>query len=129
MKRVATHDAIFAFSSHNIYAIKELYSFKMPKNVFTIPQELKRIKKLKALNSDYKTVQNKLFTTFNDGAHDFNLEVMYVNAKWQVSELVSLGLKDISVLSLSSGKEIALSDITEKTIDPWLYYVCKVFKE
>ena len=129
MKRVAKHNATIAFSSHNLAAIKQLYHFKMPLNIFHIPNELKRIRKVKELNQTLRVIQNESYTRFRDGAHNFTLEVMYVDVHWQINELKLLGFKEIKVLSLITGYELEIDKIDNNTVDPWLYYVCNITKE
>jgi ubiquinone/menaquinone biosynthesis C-methylase UbiE len=126
IKRLAHKDSIVAFSSHNKYAIKHIYNFKPPRNIFHIPMELKRRKFIKKLNPSYQEIQHESFFTFKDGAHDFKLEVMYVDPNWQIKELMELGFTDISVYSLHTGKSIPINQLNEGINDPWLYYVCNV---
>jgi len=124
--RVAKNDALFIFSSHNIFNIPILFSFKFNFHPYRVLINAIKHIKLKGLN--YKTsYRNKDIVRINDGAHNFQLETIYIKPSLQLKQLKQFNFKEMKAFSYSTGKELEETKI-DLCSDPWIYYTCFVTK-
>ena len=128
MKRVAKNQALIVFSSHNKHYLHKLYSFNLPRNPLRIPYEIKRLKQFKSINKSHAEYLHKDYFLFKDGAHNFQLEAMYVDPFWQKNELESFGFSNIELIGFYNAFIIESNEIARLKSEPWIYYKCMVEK-
>jgi len=124
--RVAKNNALFIFSSHNILNIPILFSFKFDFHPYRGFVNIVKYIKLKILN--YKmSYRNKDIVRINDGAHNFQLELIYIKPSLQLKQLQQLNFKEMKAFSYYTGKELEKNKV-DLCLDPWIYYTCFVTK-
>jgi len=124
--RVAKNNALFIFSSHNIFNIPILFSLKFSLHPYMGLMNVLKYIKLKRLN--YKTsIRNKEMVRINDGAHNFQLITTYIKPSFQLKQLKQFNLKELKAFSYYTGSELEEAKI-DICSDPWIYYTCFVTK-
>ncbi len=110
----------FAFSTHNIHSIKNLYSINKVRTF----RQLVNFFGVILLNGLKPNIHRKNWTIINDGSHFFGLKTYYINPRTQLEQLVEINFKNFKLFSLTEGKIINGENL-EQTQDPWIYYFCK----
>jgi ubiquinone/menaquinone biosynthesis C-methylase UbiE len=123
MKRVLKKKGLFAFSTHNLNGIENIYSTELSQNPIKLWRSFKKQILVFVLNGFPNKFKNANWAIINDGAHDFKLKTHYITPVFQVKQLKQLGFKNIRAYSSESGNKIDKSKIT-KLKDTWIYYAC-----
>ena len=117
ISRVLKPHGIFAFSTHNIKSVANLYSSSP-----TLKSLLKKIL-FQVINRFPINVENRTYAVLNDGSCQFKLRTHYVNIQSQLKDLESMGFRDVQLLSGSTGELILPKDI-DNNRGPWIYFLC-----
>jgi ubiquinone/menaquinone biosynthesis C-methylase UbiE len=126
IRRVGKEGGYLCFSTHNLYAIDKLFTFKLSRNPFQLCDNARRYVLLRLLNKDIQEMKKQSFVTIKDGGdQNFKLITYYIKPRYQIEQLINLGFKNVEVLSLE-GKKIK-NEVQLKTVeDPWVYYSCQI---
>lgn len=126
--RVTKNGGYFCFSAHNLHFAKNLFTFQPSRNPVRLFIECRRLLLMRLFNKNkWKILRNGVeqqYLIFNDGAHGFGLETLYISPKEQIKELAQSGFTDIKIYGLCDGREIADHSKLQNRINPWLYYLC-----
>jgi len=123
--RVGKENSLFCFSAHNLFFLDRLFSFKLSRNPLKLYKNIRLFLLLKIMNRDIQKLKKKPFVVINDPSHNCKELAYYIRPQEQVKQLISLGFKNIEVMSLD-GKQIK-DEIRLSTIeDPWLHYLCRI---
>lgn len=126
VQRVTKPGGHFAFSSHNLLYIPQMYRFKWHRRWRDFLYQFYRIAMLLRYNGlpgQYDSQQNAVI---RDGVEHFSLNIYYAEPEHQVWHLKRLGFKNVQVFSLKTGEEINLSKLNTLKNDAWVYYLCEV---
>lgn len=123
INRVLKYEGKFIFSTHNIMSIEQHYKLYKGFNPILFIKRLIKVIKLLAFNGFPKKYLNIDYTTFIDGAHNFNLITTFVSLFSQIEALYSFGYNNIRTFSSNNGDEIMLEDLGTYT-EPWIYFYC-----
>lgn len=128
--RVGRNGAFFCFSSHNILSVDCLNPFRAhlsrnPLRTFRgvvgwLDWWIRLRPKVKI-----ETLRAAPHSIINDGAHDNDLSLYYIQPREQLAQLKPW-FSGVRVFSLGSGQEITSSVEIDCSTDPWLYYLCRI---
>jgi ubiquinone/menaquinone biosynthesis C-methylase UbiE len=125
VKRICKPSGYFAFSSHNIYNVKKLFSFQMPRNPFKYYQEYKRMTKVRTLNPPIEEIEKVNIISLIDGDIEFSTNYTYIKPEYQVDRLKKMGFTNIETYG-HNGKLVSLDAFEKwKNQDAWIYFLCK----
>jgi len=123
LRRMAETGGAFFFSSHSLNALPltlppELRDRRHP------PQLVQRLDEaLEKVNEelDLAAARARGWAIVRDGAHNFELELYYVDPEYQVRQLRDSGFETLAIYD-KAGREVAAG---EAGTDPWLHYYCR----
>ena len=125
IRRVGKENSFFCFSAHNLFFLDKLFSFELSRNPSKLCKKVRLFLLLRIMNKDIQELKKKSFVIINDPSHNCRELAYYIRPQDQIEQLITLGFKNIEVLSLD-GKQIR-DVIRLSTIkDPWLHYLCLV---
>ena len=114
----------FAFSAHNLQALRAWKKLRWSWNPATALRELHTSRKRLSLNkAQIESAHHADHLYLNDGAHDFSLLTCYIRPRVQIRELEELGLRDIRLWD-RKGTELCDADAVGRCTTPWIYYLC-----
>jgi len=125
IKRVTKENGYFCFSTHNIFFLPQVFSFKSSRNLLTLFKNIRLFILLRLMNRNIKHLTEKEFVLINDPSHNCKELAYYVRPSRQLKELYQLSFKEVQVIT-HSGKIITDINIVDRLRDPWLYYLCRV---
>jgi ubiquinone/menaquinone biosynthesis C-methylase UbiE len=105
IRRVCRPGAFFAFSTHNIRAVKPYFDIQASSPKALVKSLLKH-----ALNFPVEAKLKQPHVILNDGAHRFRLRTYYISPEEQVEQLKTAGFGEVRAFGLNSGTEIGLTD-------------------
>ena len=126
IKRVGKRGGLFAFSSHNLHYIHQLYRVQLDKGLRYSVYQCYRYVRLLLENGLPARYRRADFAILNDGAHHFKLRTYYITPSAQVKQLERLGFRNIRLFSLKTGAPVDLSGTDELGKDSWFYYLCEI---
>jgi ubiquinone/menaquinone biosynthesis C-methylase UbiE len=125
IKRVCRPDGWFAFSSHNIYNVRKLYSFQVPRNPFKYFAAYNRMKNVRILNPAIREVEKADLMLLTDGDLDFTASYVYIKPEYQEIILKENGFYDSKMFG-EKGGEVNSEDFAGwKHQDAWIHYLCR----
>ena len=125
IKRVGKKGGYFAFSTHNLQCINNLYSIKINSSLKGFVYQCYKYLRLIYENGLPGKYRNMDFTIINDGASRFKLTTYYIKPAAQIEQLQDLGFKKIRLFSLKTGEEIKKIGLDKITQDSWIYFLCE----
>jgi len=128
IKRIAKPNALFSYSTHNIYNIPKLFSFRLPRNPFNFQSELRRYKKINKINKSYNELINEDYVIIADGDIDFTVKYYYCNINFEIDMIKKLGYKIKDLQSLKTGETFKINTNWEKITTPWIQIISNVEK-
>ena len=120
IKRVGKANAILSYSTHNIFNIPKLFSFRMPRNPINILGEIKRYKTINKINIDANSLIKNEYVFITDGAIDFSIQLYYCNMNFEIKLLKEFGFNPFEFSSLKSGEEYKIDTEWKKIDTPWI---------
>lgn len=126
IKRVGKKGGLFAFSSHNLHYIDQLYRVKIEKSLRYSSYQCYRYVRLCLENGLPAKYRYADFAILNDGAHHFKLQTYYIKPLAQVEQLEQLGFRNIRVFSLKTGQPAEATCLNGSPSDSWFYYLCDI---
>jgi ubiquinone/menaquinone biosynthesis C-methylase UbiE len=125
--RVTKSGGYFAFSTHNLYFWRELFSFRRIKTLKDFLLEIRRVFRLCYFNAAWTPlrIEKPNYLILRDGGHDFNLRTFYVKPEFEVLQLQTTGFRHIRIFKGSSGDEISSLLDYRQIKEPWVYFLCK----
>jgi len=120
IKRIGKPNAVFSYSTHNIYNVPQLFSFNIPRNPFNIYKEFKRYKTINKLNEQVKNLIKKDYDFIFDGSVNFEAEFYYCNPKFELKLLSDIGFKPFEYFSLKTGEKYESDAKWEMINTPWI---------
>ena len=128
INRVAKPNALFCYSTHNIYNIPKLFSFRLPRNPFNLPSELRKYNKINKINKNYKELIKEDYVIIADGDIDFTVKYYYCNINFEIDVIKKLGFKINELQSLKTGEIYNINTNWEKITTPWIQIISNVEK-
>ena len=129
--RVGKKNAYFAFSSHNLQAMIQEFSYQkhLSWNPFKtyINLFMWAVLRLANFSSTTQQLENSKYYLIRDESHNFRLQTYYIKPEAQIAQL-SPHFQDIELYSWQSGSEIMTMANSVIDSDFWLYYLCRVKK-
>jgi|SRR5688572_13384521 len=123
ISRVCAPNGLFCFSTHNIYAIEELYKIKTTNALKAAYGFLIRNPLLMLMNERFGTLKCRDYAIIRDSTHWYRLRTYYVKPSEQLRQLDAVGFKDTQVYScIGTRLEPA---VFETNRDYSLYYLCR----
>ncbi|HXH18046.1 MAG TPA: class I SAM-dependent methyltransferase [Chitinophagales bacterium] len=122
--RVLKPGGYFIFSYHNSGNLKKLYGLQLPKNPFKWRWEIGRMRKLRMLNGPWQNYKGLDFFTLRDGGDDFQVDVMYVNPRFQEEMLIDSHFIVLDRIDAQKGRTLT-RESAQKSETPWIYLVCE----
>lgn len=126
IKRIGKKGGLFAFSTHNLQYVDNLYTVKLHNGLRYSAYQCYRYFRLIYENGFPGKYRNKDFAILNDGAHHFKLKTYYIRPATQVEQLERIGFKNIRLLSLKTGGEVEKARLNGAGKDSWIYYLCEI---
>jgi SAM-dependent methyltransferase len=122
-------EGLFLFSSHSMNALplalrpQQQPGRSLARRAYTWLRHLRRARRLRQVNGelDLAAAQERGWVTLKDGAHDFELEVYYVDPSHQIEQIREAGF-DLIAMYDREGREV---EIDFGGNDPWLHYLCR----
>ncbi|MBM3231397.1 class I SAM-dependent methyltransferase, partial [Candidatus Peregrinibacteria bacterium] len=111
----------YAFSTHNIFGARKLFSVQLNRNLRRTCMSLRRWLKTRSINPSWKVVSGQDHCVIHEGAHALKLKQYYIKPMAQTKQLEAAGFTDVHVFELT-GNEIPAPYYSE---DNWLYYLCR----
>ena len=129
--RVGKKNAYFAFSSHNLKAMIQEFSYQkhLSWNPFKTYINLFMWAVLRFVNfsSTTQQLENSKYYLIRDESHNFRLQTYYIKPEAQIAQLAHI-FRDIELYSWQYGSEIMTMADSVIDSDLWLYYLCRVKK-
>jgi SAM-dependent methyltransferase len=119
-ERLLKSDGVLCFSFHNKNNLDKLYSFQFPRNPFKYIWEWKRMRLVTKLNGNKEKYRNMDWFILKDGADDFQVECVYIDALFQKKCLKELGFNTFYFYDSITGKEVSILDLNTCN-SPWIY--------
>jgi ubiquinone/menaquinone biosynthesis C-methylase UbiE len=126
VRRVGKKGGLFAFSSHNLQYIGEMYRVKRRKSLKDFLYQFYRLALMIWYNGFPGKYKHLDHTVFRDGVEHFTLSLYYVNPAYQLRQLESLGFHHIRAFSLKTGAEIDAAQLANWPHEAWVYYLCEI---
>ena len=126
IKRIGKKGGLFAFSTHNLQYVENLYTVKLHNGLRYSAYQCYRYFRLIYENGFPGKYRDKDFAILNDGAHHFKLNTYYIKPAAQVEQLERLGFKNIRLFSLKTGGEVEKARLNGAGKDSWIYYLCEI---
>jgi SAM-dependent methyltransferase len=123
MKRLVAPGGAFAFSTHNMGSVPELFSFQSSGGLVSAIEAAVKWARLRVANEPMANIIERESAVLNDGSYRFRARTHYVRPSAQIAELRRLGWAEVRVFSPRAGAEIA-PDACDEARDPWLYFLC-----
>jgi ubiquinone/menaquinone biosynthesis C-methylase UbiE len=126
VRRVGKPGGYFAFSTHNINFIPQLYRLKWRNDWREFLYQFYRLPLLYWYNGTPGQYRHQPVALFRNGVEHFALSYHYVLPEYQVAHLKDLGFKNIRVFSHKTGNELTGHQLATFNQDAWLYYLCEI---
>lgn len=123
--RIGKPGCIFAFSTHNLYYIPRLFSFRFFRNPFMYKSEWRRYAGLRKNNPRISELLKMQYAGVREGDQNFEVEYVYCKPDAQIRDMENSGFKNIRIFSLKSGEEIDSGTNWSKRHDAWFYYMAE----
>lgn len=120
IRRVCDAGSYFCFSSHNLGWLRNLNLKALPRHPLKFLNGLWKIVQLRALNYDYWPLRDDRIAVIREPERP--LRQCFISASMQCRHLLEAGFSDARVFDLS-GRELSSPF---ESVDPWLYYLCRV---
>lgn len=123
MFRVTKKGGRIIFSTHNILSLPNLNRVRLHRDPRVVIRRIFR--RLKYLRINRQVLSQPLgdIVFLLDGTHDFQMELAYVNTRWQYGVLEKLGCASIRTFELTHGLEINKAQL-ETDRSTWIYFLC-----
>ncbi len=123
--RVAKNEALYCFSSHNLYSIKRSFGLDICKNPVNLVKSIFKLFLLRYYNKDWKNYKKSDFMTIYDGSGSFKLLLYYISPQAQIEQLKQIGFNNIRLFSLIDGTEIPGDYAKLTTVGCIIFVMCK----
>lgn len=121
--RVGKVGCMFAFSTHNLYYIPRLFSFRFPRNPLLYQGEWRRYKGIRQHNLHITKLLQMEYAGVREGDQNFKVEYAYCKPEAQIRDMKNAGFNNIRIFSLNSGKELHRETDWSKHNDAWFYFM------
>lgn len=124
MRRLVAPGGRFAFSTHNIGAVPELFAFPRARGPVAAVEAAIKYARLRLANEPLAELLRRDAAVLNDGSYRFRALTHYIRPSAQLAELARLGFREPRIFAPRSGAEIT-TDACDEARDPWLYFLCR----
>ncbi|HZR57781.1 MAG TPA: class I SAM-dependent methyltransferase [Terriglobales bacterium] len=124
IRRVLCPGGKFAFSSHNLNALRQRLKLRLWQHPKRFAAQLIWKTRFRQHNPILVDIWNGEKVVVNDGALDFRLHTYYLTPQAQMNDLNETGFSDVRAFNLASGKIISDGPSLEKNKEDWIYYLC-----
>lgn len=124
IRRVLHPEGKFAFSSHNLNALRDRLKFRFRQHPKRFAAQLIWKNRFRQHNLNSRDIWNSERVVVNDGAVDFQLNTYYLTPQAQVNDLNEIGFSDVRAFNLVNGKVISDGAGLKENTEDWIYYLC-----
>jgi SAM-dependent methyltransferase len=125
MRRLLGPGGWFAFSTHNMGAVSELFAFPRVRGPVAAVEAAVKYARLRAANEPLAEILRRDSAVLNDGSYRFRALTNYIRPSAQLAELARLGFREPRIFAPRTGAEVPAATCDEAR-DPWLYFLCRV---
>lgn len=127
IRRVGKCGGLFCFSTHNLQSLPNRLSLRrcLSAGFRNLGSEILYWARLRLANPGVtaRSLLQRSYGIYNDGAHDFRLKTYYIRPDEQIRQLGTF-FDDIAIFEKSTGNRIEDPSAWGSTTDPWIYYLC-----
>lgn len=124
VRRVLSPGGLFAFSTHNLQRIRELFEGCARQGRLRRLLGSLRRARLRRANPPLAELDAMPHAVINDGAFRFAATTYHIRPRAQVDQLETAGFERVRVLSAASGAALA-DDAASASAEPWLMYLAR----
>lgn len=124
--RVGKKGGYFAFSTHNIRYLPQMYKLKWHKRWQDFVYQFYRNFMLIYYNGLPGKYKNNDFAVIRNGVEHFSLNMSYVKPEYQIELLKKTGFKNVRTFSIKTGAEVPHNQLSALTREAWIYYLCEI---